>query len=334
MDEILFFKTIAELREYADVPVESLTLDRLAPTMRQVQERYILDILGTDEYENLQTEYEADTLDAVEEALLDRVRMALAPLTLLYFASQNDVGFSNMGFTVKSTDNTAPASQWRVENYKSEMARNGYNHLQDLLTFLWANTGDYPDWAGSTNYTKWRNCLINTASDFDEHYAIGGYFQLFLQLKPTIRNVQRLYIKPLLGDLYDEIQDEVTTDTLTAENQALLDEYIRPAVALLTIYEGHPTLAIDITSAGTTNRSRGDTKNMAVIQPAAMERLNMNMMQAKDLGKTYLNRLRNELNSNASESKYATYFDSDTYVAPSTEDPPEYDGETSAAVKW
>lgn len=61
---------------------------------------------------------------------------------------------------------------------------------------------------------------------------------------------QRKYIKPFLGtDFYDEITDEIDT-TLSSDNDTLLDDYIKPALAHYVIYESLPQLRNQIAKGG------------------------------------------------------------------------------------
>lgn len=61
---------------------------------------------------------------------------------------------------------------------------------------------------------------------------------------------QRKYIKPFLGtDFYDEITDEIDS-SLTSDNDTLLDDYIKPALAHYVIYESLPQLRNQIAKGG------------------------------------------------------------------------------------
>ena len=67
---------------------------------------------------------------------------------------------------------------------------------------------------------------------------------------------QTRYIKDILGDdFYQEIVDEVANTTLTADNTALLDDWIKPALAYFTVYLALPQIRNEITEKGVMNNS-------------------------------------------------------------------------------
>jgi Family of unknown function (DUF6712) len=328
------FNTTSEIKNHLSINLNT-KFENLKPVLNRVEEKYIQDILGDTEYTSLESAYQSLSLSAEQTKLLEKCQDALANLTYLYYASTADINVSDIGFTVQSTEQLAPASQWRVENFKSDIARDGYNGLEVLLKFLWANDTDYPDWKASTNNKEYRQFFINTATEFTRYYNIGRYFQLFTELRSTIRHMERLYIRPVISEAYfDELKAEILADTVSADNDLILDEFIKPALANLSIAHGAKGLAIDITSAGIFEHSKSDRGNIMVTTSASGGRLASALTEANILGKTYLNRLRKYLNENASASKYATYFNSDKYVAPVEDTHDPYDVSTSKTFKF
>lgn len=63
---------------------------------------------------------------------------------------------------------------------------------------------------------------------------------------------QRKYIRSVLGeDLYDLILVQIaSTVDMTAENQILIEDYIRPCLARYVVYESMPGMRIQISSQG------------------------------------------------------------------------------------
>lgn len=63
--------------------------------------------------------------------------------------------------------------------------------------------------------------------------------------------VQRKYLRDLLGeDFFDEIVEQHHDNTLTADNDTLLDDYIKPMLAHYVVYECFPQIKSNITSSG------------------------------------------------------------------------------------
>ena len=60
-------------------------------------------------------------------------------------------------------------------------------------------------------------------------------------ITPTIEDVQRLYIEDLLGtQLYDSILSQISTSTVSALNQTLLDSYVLPCMKFYVLCECTP----------------------------------------------------------------------------------------------
>ena len=70
-------------------------------------------------------------------------------------------------------------------------------------------------------------------------------------LDKRILKAQRKYVRALLSeDYYLEIQEEIATATLTADNTTLLNDYIKPMLAYYVIYEALPSIRNNVTSSG------------------------------------------------------------------------------------
>jgi len=83
-------------------------------------------------------------------------------------------------------------------------------------------------------------------------------------LEQYILNTQRKYIRPFLGvDFYDEILDQLdNTATLTSDNEVLINNYIKPALAHYVTYESLPQIRNQIAKGGVYN-NLSDTGDVA-----------------------------------------------------------------------
>ncbi len=67
-----------------------------------------------------------------------------------------------------------------------------------------------------------------------------------------ILKAQRQYIRPFLGDdFYEELLDQVEGATLTADNTALLDDYLKPMLAHYIVFERLPEINDHVSNSGT-----------------------------------------------------------------------------------
>lgn len=70
-------------------------------------------------------------------------------------------------------------------------------------------------------------------------------------LEDYILPAQRHYLKPFLGsDYYNEILTQVENTTLTSDNSALLNDWIKPMLSYYVVYDSFPSIRANITSRG------------------------------------------------------------------------------------
>lgn len=62
---------------------------------------------------------------------------------------------------------------------------------------------------------------------------------------------QRKYIRPFLGnDYYEELLTEIAGSSLTSDNNTVLEDYIKPALAHYIVYESLPQLRNSVNKGG------------------------------------------------------------------------------------
>ncbi len=63
---------------------------------------------------------------------------------------------------------------------------------------------------------------------------------------------QRKYVRPTLGkDWYNEILDQIENTTLTADNQIIVDSFLKPMLAHFVVYECYSKVHTQLTNQGT-----------------------------------------------------------------------------------
>jgi hypothetical protein len=80
------------------------------------------------------------------------------------------------------------------------------------------------------------------------------------ELLPYIAEAQTIYIKPLIGSLYSELQTRITDNNLTPKDIELLD-LIAPALSLYTVYQALPTLHLKLRNKGVLKQAGEFTVN-------------------------------------------------------------------------
>lgn len=121
-------------------------------------------------------------------------------------------------------------------------------------------------------------------------------------LRANILETQEIRVRPLVGTaLYDELTDQINTNTLTPDNTTLLDNYISPALKYWVLHDGAYILQYKIMNKGIVTRS---SENAASVQTNELDRL---MSFFKDRAEFYSDRVTKYLLEN--ETTYPLYND-------------------------
>jgi len=91
---------------------------------------------------------------------------------------------------------------------------------------------------------------IITVSEVETHALKTATFDDAL-LEDFILPAQRHYLKTFLSTTYyDEILTQVAASTLTSDNSALLNDWIKPMLSYYVVYDSFPSIRANITSRG------------------------------------------------------------------------------------
>lgn len=246
----MLFSTVEEFRGFIPAS-KNLSFEDLKPMLETAELDDIIPFLGQEQYDALNGVYDSGdgTMTDTDKDLLKRVRRPLANIAIARFSAFGNLNIGKSGFTVTSTEHTAIASQWRVNDLKSEVLKEYFQGTERMLQYLEANTGLYPVWAASSAFTQFRECFINTADDFNNYFFINSSRRTFLSLRPKMKQVEE-YILSITGQsLFDEIKSQILLGTVSAANLKLL-KLIKPAVANQSMVEALPNMQVLFTDYG------------------------------------------------------------------------------------
>ena len=296
--------------------METDSFRQLQPDLLLAEDEQLRSLLGPfyDEFlEALDGE-----LSAEQERLRYLLQSALANLTMVGFLDIGQVQISGSGVQIISTEREKTAFQWQINNLKASFGRKGLNGLEKVLAYLESKPVAFPTWAASDAAARARAHFLDSAAQFSEHYNISNARLTFLALLPLLKKTETFALEPVLGeDFLDELQAQQAAGTLTPENAALVEKYLRPALAHLVIAQAIGELGFGLNGAALElNVYRPDDSNSKESDPGLQKLLDMKVEQALEDGERFLRRLRTKLNAEASEEKYATYFNSSAYEVP------------------
>ena len=228
------FKTEAELKDFLSTTA-GFKLPQLQASFKRAMTRHIREALGLAQLTALSQAYDAGTLDAASTALLDAVRTALVAFAAGYYVTGGGVQLGATGPMQSESTTLKPASRQSLVDMNEANEAAGFEALEALFELLEDNRADYPLWADSDACTVLHGQFLATAKEFDKLVFINRSRRRFLELQPTMRDIEHLVLGPLMGKaLVQELRAQLTAATVTVLNIELLS-YVRPVVANLAI---------------------------------------------------------------------------------------------------
>lgn len=302
---------ISEIKAVSTINVTN-SLTMWQPYIDEAQETFIKPVIGKqlltelDEY----AQSSGSTEDLWDE-LLSKVQKPLALYALNLGADEMAISISGQGIQVAQTDTHRPAPQYQIQNIKENWMRRAHVWMDVLLAFLEENKDTFTSYVSSYN-----DLFIRSAEEFQQHQDIHSSRRVYIQLLPVIRSIEKKYIKPTLSDdYYDELKEAMQGSTdMSDDDQAILD-LIRPALAHMTMARALQEISIDFLDWGIFETASSTFSNISNKQTANRERIAVMQQACEEDGKAELKALQEYLDTNAAEDKYATYYNSDTYIA-------------------
>jgi len=248
----MLITTIEELDELTGIGLGN-SYERYRVHLQQAEHDQLKPILGDTLYETLVTEYDTATYsDALNIKLISQCQAVVANFGLAESLDRGQVHISDQG--IHKTEDSA--YHYQKTEAQNSFFRAGYRAVEQLLQFLEKHAATYTDWKESDNYAEQRSYLIPSATEFQKHYNIMGSRRTYLALRPYMRRVEQFQLEPILGtDRYAELQQTVQDDAnltaqVKADNETLLDKYVRPALAYLSLSQAIPELSLNISAQG------------------------------------------------------------------------------------
>jgi hypothetical protein len=296
----MIFSSIDEIKQHHPALI-TLDFEELENFIRQVEEDEIIPLIGDELYNELIDSVDDSSAPESLVKLLVKVRDVLAPLIFYNYIPFMNGKQGQSGIMVVENDNERQAPRWMIEKMQTEAHNKAMKAAERLLSFLEKNADDYESWTSSDVYTEYKDGFIINATEFDKYVNINKSRRIFLALKTSIKRIEEWKIKPVLGDdLFDEIKQEIAENDISTNNIKLLN-FIKQAVASLSISEGITELAITIDEKGVTLYEHTGTADDPKRVPAELQRINNYSTKKEYSGNTYLKQLEEFLIKNKTD---------------------------------
>jgi hypothetical protein len=299
-------KSIAQVKEHVNVG-NGLTISTLRPALNEVQMQELTYYLGTDILDLLMS----DLIQPRMIALLPYALAANVGLAIFKAGPELEVIVSDNGILRQESANEKTAFGGQVKRFRDMAADRGWKALDSLLGLIQSDIETYPEWTSSEYYQSARGLLIGSSIEFERSgESIKGSALTYQALKPIIREVQETRIRDIFPeDMFLDLMDNPSTP----DNSFLLERYVRPAIAKFTLEEALTSLPVDIDHESVTVNQialAGDARTMT---QAPIHLLEKKTWAIRGKGDYYISRMKEYLNANASDEKYALWFGSEYF---------------------
>lgn len=301
--------TTAELKQYLSAS-SALKIDTLQPFINQAERRYLIPLIGQAQYNLLLAAYNAaeNNASAITNADLKALCLiaqeSVANLCLMVAIPQLSVLLSDAGIRRNDGTDVKTAFQYQEQNLQESFADAGFDALEDMLSLMEANADAYTAWNASPERAKSKKYFITGGLQFTDYYQIYRSRQVYLAISYIMHRIENFQLKKLVGDdMFNDLKQNPTTDT----NKELLQDYIYPAIALLTISKGLIERAVKIGQLGVTVGFVAPDRNRPSKEPAPANYVADMAKQLLADGNEYLSRMQDLIQANPTD--YPLYVD-------------------------
>ncbi|MBO3270752.1 DUF6712 family protein [Hymenobacter defluvii] len=318
--------TTAQLNNYVTLDTNERELPApLVTELLRLEAQLLRPLLGGPLLDWLRDQADADpALDEADSLAGELLRLVHAPLARIGLAGVLDelqVTVSNTGIHIMPGSGThKTAFQWQVVRLDRTLSRKGYLDVNVLVQWLEDNyqaSEELKEWADSAHGQQHRQQLITSAPEVSSLVDIQDSWRTFRALWPVMQRQSTFVLQNALGQLYwAELHEQVRRRTVTPENEQILRDYVRPALAHLTLARAVPEGLLALTSDGLVLAQEQEQPARPDVGLAQL--LAMRARDAEQTANVYLLQLCQHLNAQASATHYATYYHSPAYVSPAT----------------
>jgi len=316
----MIVKNTTEIKKHLPVNI-NLSIDNLKPFIERTEIKYLIPVLGLEQYEALNAYAQSKETD---EDLDKLMKVCIPPVIFLAVFEGYDllnVEFSDSGFHRNETEGKKGLYGYQERNIKGYLKNTGFNGLENVLKFLEENIDTYELWADSEACSSAYDSLIRTAVEFTKFYVqLRDSSIVFRQMKSAMQRAEDFQIRCKIGDaIVDNIKELIKDreiDDPTNSKYKLLLPYIQKPLAYLTIYEAANELGVKLTDKG----MYFEEVNAGLIPDNISEtspdsKVEVIKTQTYAYGRRYLTLLVNYLNEHASDFSEYTAISDDVIVA-------------------
>jgi hypothetical protein len=299
--------TIAEVRDNG-VKVRATNNTSSIADMDLAAQLYLVPVLGATLYTALLNEYTTPTVDTMINALLVKAQRALAPLAYWLDLPNIQSQISESGVVTTVSELQQSAHRWEYEQVRENLAVKGCFSLEMMIAFLYEHADDLT-WAPPFFYKS----IFKTGIEFAQYFPVFQPYRCFESLRPIAKQCEDQYIRNSIGsDYFDYLRDLSNPST----EEAAVIEFLKKAVANLTIKTAIETLSVKATTYGFTVMLQGNSDLAPQGQTNAPDnQLSLMLTSTERTGINYVREMKKYMDATASSSVLSDYYNGDYYTS-------------------
>lgn len=272
-----------ELRTLTGSYYESNKFDKISVKVILATED-LINLIGNELFVKAETHYLSVNYQAESptpqlaflDQLVQHIQLPIAFMATLWHHQSNDLSHEDTGRKNKlNKDTESIAWEWQYNRDDAAALRNYQKAYDRLIRFLNANADSLPEWTESDAKKKSLSLFINTTEHFNSLFAIDDSPVFFLRLAPIMREVERKYIKPILGtEKFDELKAAIISgDELTETDQELY-EYVCDPIPLITMGMAVKRFSLTVIPEGVVQNFFSERQTTKANIPATIDLVN------------------------------------------------------------
>jgi hypothetical protein len=236
-------------------------------------------------------------IPAVNYPLLDQlvqhIQLPIAFLATLWHYQGNDLSHEDSGRKMKIDATSEKIGwQWQYDADDAAAMRNYQKTFDRLIRFLNENAKSFPEWTDSDAKRNLLSLFISTAEQFNSLFAIDDSPVFFLRIAPIMREVERKFIKPILGDKFAELKELIQSgDEITEEDQELID-YVCDPIPLLTMSMAVKRFSLTVIPEGVVQNYFAESEGRKSSKPVTLDMIDAVSKTLKKDGLEILDELK------------------------------------------
>ena len=210
------------------------------------------------------------------DKLVQYIQLPIAFQSAFWHFQGNDISHEDSGRKVKIDKNSESiAWEWQYDRDDAAALRNYQRAYDRLIRFLNTNAKKLPEWTNSDAKKNSLNLFINTSDHFNRLFAIDDSSVFFLRLAPIMREVERKYIKQILGtDKFNELKELLKSgEEIEDEDQELLD-FICDPIPLITMSLAVKRFSVTVIPEGVVQNFISQRQNSKASLPTTIDLVN------------------------------------------------------------